>query len=169
MTCEVCGEHLPSSARFCSHCGNKPQGPEQAFVEKNGGRRPVSGLIRCPDCGKLVSDDANQCVHCGKVIGRPALHRALEAARNEKEQAFRRRQAAAAPAAARMLLASLGVVGFWIVGGVVAFAASSTVLSGLLWFIGIVLTGMVALGIVAATSQDAIDVAKEEMRRRDEK
>lgn len=72
--CVICGEPLPESASFCSHCGNPTN--VQAIVQKRGEAKIATQLIRCPDCGKAVSDDAVWCLNCGKVIGRPALIRA---------------------------------------------------------------------------------------------
>lgn len=85
MDCAICGERLLENAKFCSHCGNAVVLGSEVFVEKRGGVRVKTGLIKCPDCGHAVSDDALQCPSCGKIIGRPALQRAREEAERRRD------------------------------------------------------------------------------------
>lgn len=87
MKCEICGEPLTETAKFCSHCGNAVVAAGEVFIEKRGDFRVKTGLIICPDCGGAVSDDALQCPSCGKIIGRPALQRAREEAKRRTERA----------------------------------------------------------------------------------
>jgi hypothetical protein len=93
IQCAVCREPLPFTAKFCSNCGNANQSGESVFKEKHGFTTIKTHIIKCPDCGKAVSDDANWCLNCGKVIGRPALQRAIKESeeKKRKQQDERRR------------------------------------------------------------------------------
>jgi hypothetical protein len=72
--CDICGEPLPKGAKFCSGCGN-PYREGRPLVNIRGHQKVKTSLIKCPDCGRQVSDDAIACPNCGKIIGRPVLER----------------------------------------------------------------------------------------------
>jgi DNA-directed RNA polymerase subunit RPC12/RpoP len=73
-SCDICGEPLPKGAKFCSGCGN-PFREGRPLVSIRGHEKVKTSLIKCPDCGRQVSDDAIACPNCGKIIGRPVLER----------------------------------------------------------------------------------------------
>ena len=72
LSCPRCGGIHISEGK-CEYCGfiiegiSADKAKEQQAVPKQG-TVPVSGnknLIECPDCGKMVSRDAEKCPHCG--------------------------------------------------------------------------------------------------------
>ena len=69
FVCPRCGSVHISEGK-CEYCGYIIEGSktEPAGTSSKQEAVPVSGnknLIECPDCGKMVSRDAEKCPHCG--------------------------------------------------------------------------------------------------------
>ncbi len=43
-------------------------------------------LIKCPECGKDVSNLAEKCIHCGYPLQRPLKYKSYKAMKKEKEE-----------------------------------------------------------------------------------
>lgn len=75
LKCPACGNGMDEGnekiACKCSACGNVSSGNLKYFVgeEKADKKQPVynthSGLIKCPECGREISDSVTRCSYCG--------------------------------------------------------------------------------------------------------
>ena len=73
--CPKCGGMYVSDGR-CMNCGYVVSEPKDKSAQESTGSQqptesqsttdqPRNNLMRCPDCGKVISKDAYMCPHCG--------------------------------------------------------------------------------------------------------
>ena len=74
--CPHCGESLRTGDRFCIHCGHAVADGQAgtAHAPADAPRQEADhGVVyrkRCPECGTLVDETADQCGQCGYQFGR---------------------------------------------------------------------------------------------------
>ena len=67
QTCPNCGKPM-NGAVWCKNCGYDPREVEREQKETNRPKSNVtekSNLVKCPDCGRMVSRSASSCPGCG--------------------------------------------------------------------------------------------------------
>lgn len=109
MFCWKCGKKMADAAKFCCFCGTKayvendfeekqPAPSKEVVIESKKENMPLpivetdKNLVKCPDCGRMISAKAETCIGCGCPISKGATSikiRCLSADRTVKYHVFK--------------------------------------------------------------------------------
>lgn len=104
VTCERCGTDIPQSDWYCNHCGKeRPRCPD-CGAEMDETRCKSCGTIRqvpCKECGLMIDATAATCSNCG--------YNPIKEYQEKQESKMKQ----------YLIVGGLGVVGFFVISGII--------------------------------------------------